>query len=176
MKFGLTRRQILNTGMAVGLGSLLTRLGYAEPGQPTAPQKNRPTTVKPKEAFSTYSQFHPSFGGPPSSDQFLGKLVPGFRKSGLEPVLIDTPDLGKVPWKMVNGVKEFELRCTPVKQEFLHGQVMNVWGFNESMPGPTVEVFQGDRVRFVVTTNSLNPPPCIGMASNFPFNTMAFPA
>jgi FtsP/CotA-like multicopper oxidase with cupredoxin domain len=28
---------------------------------------------------------------------------------------------------------------------------MNVYGFNGSMPGPTIEVIQGDRVRFVVT-------------------------
>ncbi len=150
MKFGLTRRQILNTGMAVGLGTLLAKLGYAETvARHPTPALDNVTTESEKE-FSHYSRFRPSFGGPPNSDQFLGKLVPGLRKSGLAPVPVESPDLGKVPWKMVNGVKEFELRCTPVKREFLPGQFMDVWGYNDTMPGPTVEAFQGDRVRFVI--------------------------
>lgn len=150
MKFGLTRRQILNTGMAVGLGSLFAKLGYAETAASRPVQRLSEATMESEKEFSRYSRFRPSFGGPPSSDKFLGKLVPGLRKSGLAPVPVEAPDLGKVPWKMVNGVKEFELRCTPVKREFLPGQFMNVWGYNDSMPGPTVEAFQGDRVRFVV--------------------------
>ena len=51
---------------------------------------------------------------------------------------------------MVRGVKEFELRCTPVRREFLPGQWMDVWGYNGMMPGPAIEVFQGDRVRFII--------------------------
>ncbi|WP_454062467.1 multicopper oxidase domain-containing protein [Candidatus Nitrospira salsa] len=150
MKFSPTRRQILNTGIALGLGSLLTRFGNAQTISHQPIQTDSMNEQNAKGEFSQYSRFHPSYGGPPNSDQFLGKLVPGFRKSGLEPVLVETPDLEKVPWKMVNGAKEFMLRCTPVKQEFLPGQFMDVWGFNGTMPGPTIEVYQGDRVRFVV--------------------------
>lgn len=100
--------------------------------------------------FSDYSRYQPSFGGPPDADHYLGKLVPGLRNSGLPPVSIQAPDVGKVPWKMVNGAKEFHLHCTPVKQEFLPGYAMNVWGYNGNMPGPVIEAYQGDRVRFVV--------------------------
>jgi FtsP/CotA-like multicopper oxidase with cupredoxin domain len=47
-------------------------------------------------------------------------------------------------------VKEFQLNCMAVKREFLPGYFMNVWGFNGSMPGPTIEAYQGDRVRIIV--------------------------
>ncbi|MCY4612889.1 MAG: copper oxidase [Nitrospira sp.] len=150
MKDGLTRRQVMNAGVAIGLGSLSARLGHAEGVGPQTANKPQKGLNEPEKEFSNYSRFHPSFGGSPNSDQFLGKLVPGFRRSGLEPVMVETPDLEKVPWKMVNGVKEFELRCTPVKREFLPGQRMNVWGYNDTMPGPMIEAFQGDRVRFVI--------------------------
>lgn len=146
MKDGLTRRQMINAGVAIGLGSLSASLGHAE----NVVSRPANATGKVEAEFSNYSRFHPSFGGPPETEQFLGKLIPGFRQSGLEPVPVETPDMEKVPWKMVNGVKEFELRCTPVKREFLPGQLMDVWGYNGTMPGPVIEAFQGDRVRFVV--------------------------
>lgn len=150
MKNGLTRRQVMTTAIAAGLGSLFARFGHAGSVVTQASNGRREGTTQSGAEFSSYSRFRPSFGGPPGSDQFLGKLVPGLRKSGLEPVPVEAPDLGKIPWRMVNGVKEFELRCTPVKREFLPGSLMDVWGFNDSMPGPTIEAFQGDRVRFVV--------------------------
>lgn len=150
MKNGLTRRQVMNAGVAIGLGSLSARLSYAGSVGPQPIIEQHKVLNETDTTFSDYSRFRPSFGGHPNSDQFLGKLVPGFRQTGLEPVMVETPDLKKVPWKMVNGVKEFELRCTPVKQEFLPGQLMDVWGYNGTMPGPVIEAFQGDRVRFVV--------------------------
>lgn len=100
--------------------------------------------------FTQFSRFKPSFGGPPGSPHYLGKMVPGFRKSGMPPVPLEQPDIGKVPWKMVRGAKEFELHAMAVKREFLPGYFMNVWGYNGTMPGPTIEAFQGDRVRIIV--------------------------
>ena len=38
----------------------------------------------------------------------------------------------------------------PVKRELLPHLVMDVWGFNGTMPGPMIEVNQGDRVRIIV--------------------------
>ncbi len=150
MNNGVTRRQVITTALAAGIGSLFARSGHAGSVVKQASQELPETTRESRTEFSTYSRFRPSFGGPPGSDQFLGKLTPGFRKSGLEPVPVEAPDLEKLPWRLVNGVKEFELRCTPVQREFLPGAAMHVWGFNGTMPGPTVEAFQGDRVRFVV--------------------------
>lgn len=63
--------------------------------------------------------------------------------------LFETPDLPKVPWKMVDGVKEFHLIAEPVRTEFMPGRVVDAWGYNGSVPGPSIEVDQGDRVRII---------------------------
>lgn len=79
-----------------------------------------------------------------------GKLVPGQRKAGLAPVPVVTPDLDKLPFKMDGKVKEFHLEARHTRREFLPGAFMDVWGYNGSMPGPTIEAVEGDRVRIVV--------------------------
>ena len=102
------------------------------------------------QGLTTYSRYRPSFGGPVNGPSFLGKLVPGLRKSGLPPVPVTTVDGSDLPWKMVNGVKEYDLIVEPVVREFLPGNPMHLWGYNGSMPGPTIQAFQGDRVRINV--------------------------
>jgi len=104
-----------------------------------------------EEKYNGFSRYKPSRGSDPDNDFYLGKLVPGFRAAGDGPAPFQALDLPKLPFKMKDGVKEFHLIPQPVEQEFLPGHKMNVYGFNGSMPGPTVEVTQGDRVRFVVT-------------------------
>lgn len=65
-----------------------------------------------------------------------------------------------LPWRMRNGVKEFHLVCEPVVREFAPGMKVNMWGFNGSSPGPTIEAVEGDRVRIFVT-NKLPEPTAI---------------
>ena len=62
---------------------------------------------------------------------------------------VELPDLPKLPYKMVDGVKEFNLIAEVVHTEFAPGRSVDAWGFNGSVPGPTIEVNQGDRVRIV---------------------------
>ncbi len=75
-------------------------------------------------------------------------------RGGIVPV--ETPDVPKMPWRMENGVKTFHIVAEPVRTEFVPASGMGparvcyAWGFNGSVPGPTIEVNQGDRVRFVV--------------------------
>jgi manganese oxidase len=116
----------------------------------TTPEAAVPAERNPPEEFTEFSRYHPSFGGPPESDHFLGKLVPGLRGSGLEPVPVEAPDLDKIPWRMVDGRKEYHIYCENVRREVLPGNWMNFFGYNGTMPGPTIEAVQGDRVRFVV--------------------------
>jgi manganese oxidase len=70
------------------------------------------------------------------------------RESGFLPV--ETPDIPKLPWTMENGVKVFHLVAEVVKREFLPGKGFFCWGYNGSVPGPTMEVVEGDRVRIIV--------------------------
>ncbi|MDE2565507.1 MAG: multicopper oxidase domain-containing protein, partial [Burkholderiales bacterium] len=56
-----------------------------------------------------------------------------------------------LPWRMRAGVKEFHLVAEPVVREFAPGMTANLWGYNGSSPGPTIEAVEGDRVRIYVT-------------------------
>lgn len=81
--------------------------------------------------------------------------------STMQPPLV--PDTGRpynpvatlngwsLPWRMNNGVKEFHLVAEPVVREFAPGMKANLWGYNGSSPGPTIEAVEGDRVRIFVT-------------------------
>ncbi len=76
------------------------------------------------------------------------KAAPAQRKAVNLPLL--TPDLPKLPYKLVDGVKEFHLIAEVVETELMPGRPMTAWGFNGSIPGPTIEVNEGDRVRVIV--------------------------
>src|SRR6266567_4064392 len=65
-------------------------------------------------------------------------------------VSVETPDVLELPWRMDGNVKEFHLIAEPVKQEILPGRIADLWGYNGSAPGPTIQVNQGDRVRIIV--------------------------
>jgi len=56
-----------------------------------------------------------------------------------------------LPWRMNQGVKEFHLVAEPVVREVMPGFKVNMWGYNGQSPGPTIEVVEGDRLRFFVT-------------------------
>jgi len=62
---------------------------------------------------------------------------------------IETPDLPKLPWHMVDGAKEFRLTAEVVHADFGSGRAVDAWGFNGTIPGPSIEVNEGDRVRVV---------------------------
>jgi len=64
-------------------------------------------------------------------------------------VTLKTPDIPKLPYKLENGVKVFDLVAEPVKRDFIPGKAFDVWGYNGSMPGPTIEVTEGDHVRIL---------------------------
>lgn len=68
--------------------------------------------------------------------------------NGFTPV--HTPDLPKLNYVLDNGVKVFHLVAEPVQREFLPGKIVDAWGYNGTVPGPTIEVNEGDRVRLIV--------------------------
>ena len=61
-----------------------------------------------------------------------------------------TPAVGSLPFRVVDGVKEFRLIAEPIRREFGPGTVVDAWGYNGSTPGPTIEAVEGDRVRILV--------------------------
>jgi FtsP/CotA-like multicopper oxidase with cupredoxin domain len=65
------------------------------------------------------------------------------------PVPVETPDVARLPFKMVDGAKEFHIVAEPVHTRFVPGREVDAWGYNGAVPGPTIEVNQGDRIRVI---------------------------
>ena len=152
------RRNFLVKGAAAaGVFAAGAALGRAE-DRNADPQADGQTDHSPHAkheahqhaAAGEYPRTQPGLGGPVGSPTDRGKLVPGLRDASLPPVPIQAPDLKKLPWKDVDGVKEFHLVTEPVRREILPGLWMDTYGYNGDMPGPTIEINQGDRVRIIV--------------------------
>ncbi|MEO7114376.1 MAG: copper oxidase [Caldimonas sp.] len=62
-----------------------------------------------------------------------------------------------LPWRMNDGVKEFHLVAEPVVRELAPGMKANLWGYNGTSPGPTIEAVEGERVRIFVTNRLPEP-------------------
>jgi FtsP/CotA-like multicopper oxidase with cupredoxin domain len=147
MESETTRRTFLHGGTLAAVG-LLANEATAIAQEPQAKHEHEHGG---HGANAEYPRDRPSAGGPVGSPIDRGMLVSGLRPDGAPPVPITVPDLPeRLPGTMVGGVKEFHLHCMPVQREFLPGLFMDVWGFNGTMPGPTIEAVQGDRVRLVV--------------------------
>lgn len=157
------RREFIKQGAvaataALGTALPLNALAHApatgdKPAEPirTSPERTEPVRADDQHSYDGFSRFRPSRGNSPDSDFYLGKLVPGLRAAGDAPTPFLAPDLEKLPFELKNGVKEFQLVAQPVRRELLPGYWMNFYGYNGSMPGPVIEVVQGDRIRLVVT-------------------------
>ena len=70
---------------------------------------------------------------------------------------IVTPNGVTLPWKVIDGVKVFHLIAEEFEHEFAPGLKAKCWGYNGRTPGPTIEVVDGDRVRFYVTNRLPEP-------------------
>ena len=74
---------------------------------------------------------------------------------GVVPVI--SPDVPDMPWRMEGGVKVFDIHVEHVRTQFIPGRIVDAWGFNGSVPGPTIQVNEGDRVRLNVTNHLPEP-------------------
>jgi hypothetical protein len=83
--------------------------------------------------------------------------IHGGEHGGGVPIPVQTPDAPDLPFRMDGNVKEFHLIAEPVKQEILAGRVVDLWGYNGSAPGPTIQITRGDRVRIIVDNHLPEP-------------------
>lgn len=141
-----TRRHFLQ-------GGSLTAAGLFAAGSNTgasAHQEAEPAPAGPGDP-QAFPRFHFGRGGPVGSASDRGKLTRGFRGPGQPPVPVVMPDLpGTLPWRMVDGAKEYHLVAEVVRRELLPGKEFYFWGYNGTMPGPLIEAVSGDRIRIVV--------------------------
>ena len=97
------------------------------------------------------------------------------RRSGAAFVPVVTPDVPDLTFEMDNGVKVFHLVAAPVKQEIIPGKVVNLWGYNGTAPGPTIQVNQGDRVRIIVDNHLPEPTSMHWHGFDIPFDVDGSP-
>src|ERR1700722_15665030 len=76
--------------------------------------------------------------------------APKLYSAGGSPPLVETPDVPNLPYTIDNGIKVFHLIAEPVKCRISPFKIITAWGYNGSVPGPTIQVSQGDRVRIIL--------------------------
>ncbi len=78
-------------------------------------------------------------------------LPPG--KPGKDYTPAVAPNGSKAEYKVIDGVKIFHLVAQPVKWQVAEGLKIRTWGYNGTVPGPMIEVAEGDRVRIYVSNH-----------------------
>lgn len=127
----ITRRTVLGTGaVAAALGPAWMRQASA--------QELRTATERRRES-----------GELPWHEAERRRRPPGEPGRDYTPVF--TPNGVTLEPRVVDGVKVFHLVAEPIVHEIAEGLTIHAWGYNGRTPGPTIELVEGDRVRFYVT-------------------------
>ncbi|MGE0130342.1 MAG: multicopper oxidase domain-containing protein [Blastocatellales bacterium] len=141
----MNRRNFLRRTSLLGAGMLASQSANGQQQQQS----------KPAQAEHQHHGHAPTKAvtqTPNNQAQTQDASAPGF-------LPVHAPDLPKLPFKVENGVKVFHLIAEPVRVEFLpkaswsDARIVDVWGYNGSCPGPTIEIVEGDRVRILFTNN-----------------------
>ena len=64
-----------------------------------------------------------------------------------------TTDVGDLPYTLDGDTKVFHLVAQVFQRQIAPNKTIDVWGFNGSAPGPTIQVTQGDKIRVLFTNN-----------------------
>jgi FtsP/CotA-like multicopper oxidase with cupredoxin domain len=126
------RRNFLQQALGLGAGLFASRRLFGE-AQPTGPSSRSAERIK----RDRHNHPGPAFNTP-----------------------VITPDVGDLPCTMDGSTKVFNITAQVVEQKIAPNKTIDVWGFNGSAPGPTIQVTQGDHVR-VIFENQLPEPSSI---------------
>ncbi len=85
----------------------------------------------------------------PWADAAKEQLPAGKPGADYTPAVV--PNGQTAEYRIVNGVKVFHLVAEPIEWEVAEGLHIKTWGYNGMVPGPMIELAQGDRVRIYVT-------------------------
>ncbi len=130
--FRVSRRGLLRYGAALAAGPLLAAPSSAQ---------------SPARRFAA----GPAGAMPPRpwAEAARRQYPPGRPGDDYTPVF--TPNGWTLPFEVRNGAKVFHLVAEPIEHEIVEGLRVQLWGFNGTFPGPTIEAVAGDRVRIYVT-------------------------
>src|SRR5687768_16246918 len=128
----LKKSGLLGAGMLTGGGVVSAQhQGHIHPPEKKEPAKQQTPKKAPARREAPARRTEPSIETRPN-------------------VPVETPDVPRLPFTMDNGVKVFHLTAEVVKTQLLPGKEMYGWGYNGSVPGPMIEVNEGDRVRIIL--------------------------
>jgi manganese oxidase len=131
----ISRRRVLTSGAAtLAASALVSSLSRS------ARAADVPGATRPREGSAAAN------GPGRAAHDWLPPAQPG---RDYHPVVV--PNGAKLPWKVVDGVKVFQMVAEEVEHEFAPGLKATCWGYNGHVHGPTIEVAERDRVRFYVT-------------------------
>jgi FtsP/CotA-like multicopper oxidase with cupredoxin domain len=88
--------------------------------------------------------------------EFSRRGPPSRAFPGGQPAVV-TPNGSTLPWRIVDGVKVGHLVVAPATNTFAPLLTADIWGYNGSTPGPTIEAVEGDHVRIYVTNRLPEP-------------------
>ena len=100
----------------------------------------------------------------PVAGAAAAQTLPGISGPG-KFVSVQTPGVTTLAGALTGGVREFHLVAEPVTIMLpdmsdgmgMTGRPLNVWGYNGSMIGPTIEAIEGETVRITVKNNLPEP-------------------
>ncbi len=139
------RRKFLQASSLLGAGLVLNRTasaqheGHQMPKPAQKPKSGKPQADKPAAPEHDHAKMMAE-----QAKAATGQYVP-----------VQTPDLPKLEYTMDGNVKVFNLRAEVVHCEIMPkthmgpARKMWAWGYNGSVPGPMIEVVEGDRVRVI---------------------------
>jgi manganese oxidase len=145
----MERRDFIRIGGALTGGAIALRAARAE-AQAHAGHS------APSGSGSAHPGGLPAPSAPPSPPRFARRARPAVVAPGGQ-VAVVTPNGSTLPLRTVGGVKVGHLVAEPVQHQFAPGLDAECWGYNGGTPGPTIEVIEGDRVRFYVTNRLPEP-------------------
>jgi FtsP/CotA-like multicopper oxidase with cupredoxin domain len=79
------------------------------------------------------------------------RLPPGRAGEDYTPVVV--PNGHTAQSRIVDGVRVFHLTAEPITQEIAPGLTVDTWGYNGRVPGPVLELSEGEKVRIYVTNH-----------------------
>ena len=130
------RRSFLQTTFGLGAGLFAGR-AVAEP-----------TPISGGHPSQHASQIAPSGGYQGVSSGSLSKVDAHAGPVATTPVV--TTDVGDLPCEMDGDTKVFRLTAHVFRRQIAPNKTIDVWGYNGSAPGPTIQVTQGDKVRVIL--------------------------
>src|SRR5215472_13394289 len=140
MKKLLSRRRMLGIGIA-GLAG-----GFAFKQDKELVQISTRDTAATNSSRDNDSYWEKSYSGGPVD---VKPLPPGLPGKAYAPIIV--PNGGVLPFKIVNGVKVFQLIAEEIDHAFDSGLRAKCWGFNCRVNSTVIEAVQGERVRIYVT-------------------------